>query len=302
MNYSFSSLLPIKAADTVILDTDICPDCDDCGALAVVVHGCKSTGAKLGAVINNVDNIYGCGAIDAILSFYGMSAPIGMTTDKGFFANIESRYNRVLSEQFSENFRNGTLTVHPALELYRDTLKKADDRSVILITIGFLNTAAEILAAEPELFAAKVRCVVSMAGNFDDLSYHECNIVNQIPAAQTFFNTCPVPVFFNGFEIGSGMQTGFAELIPENPVSVAYDLYNKGYNSSFDPAAADFAFHGIGEDWSVSEPLTVSVNDDSTLSVHANGDGLHTTVRFTDEDAKERIRLRLNTVYSAPVK
>ena len=300
MNTDFSSLLPIRPSDTVILDTDICTDCDDCGALAVMIHSCKQSGAQLGAVINDVDNLYGCGAIDAILSYYGVQTSIGMTSDKGFPADSESRYSRQLSEQFSERFRSGTLDVHPALDVYRQTLQNAADKSVVLITVGFLNTAAEILAAEPALFAQKVRCVVSMAGTFEDLSHKEYNIFNQIPAAQTFYNTCPVPVFFNGFEIGIAIQTGFASLIPENPVSVAYELHNKGHNASFDPAAVDFAFRGIGEDWSISEPLTVHINDDATLHVTPDSNGLHTTVRFTDEPAKERVRQRLDAIYAAP--
>ena len=300
MNHPLSTLLPITSADTVILDTDICTDCDDCGALAVLFHYCRKKDIKIGAVINDIDNIYGCGAIDAIASYYGFQVPVGMTTDKGFLADAESRYSRQLSEQFSENFRNGTLTVHPALDLYREVLKNAADKSVVIITIGFLNTAAEILAAEPALFAAKVRCVVSMAGNFTDLTHREYNIAMQTPAAQTFYNTCPVPVFFHGFEIGISFQTGFLALNPQNPVSVAYELHNHGHNASFDPAAVDFAFRGICEDWALSEPLSVHINDDATLSFRPDANGSQTYVKFADEGACERVRLLLDEIYSAP--
>ena len=301
MNKTISELLPVRLTDTVILDTDICTDCDDCGALAVLFHHCKKSGIKIGAVINDVDNIYGCGAIDAIASYYGMTFPIGMTTDKGFLADAESRYSRQISEQFSQNFRNKSLTIHPALDLYREVLKNAADKSVVLVTIGFLNTAAEILAAEPELFASKVRCVVSMAGNFEDISYKEYNIAMQIPAAQSFYNTCPVPVFFHGFEIGISFQTGFDALDQKNPVSVAYELHNHGHNASFDPAAVDFAFRGVDEDWVISEPLRVSVKDDASLSVQADAEGTQVYVKFADEGARERVRCHLDEIYSAPV-
>jgi len=298
MSNKISSLLPIKSTDTVILDTDICTDCDDCGALSVLVCGCKHTGARLGAVINNVDGMYGCGAIDAILSFYGVSAPIGITSDKGFLADAQSRYSQTLSEQFSENFQKGTLAVRPALEVYREVLQNADDQSVVLITVGFLNTAAEILAAEPGLFADKVRCVVSMAGNFENLSYREYNIATQVPAAQAFFHICPVPVFYHGFEVGVSIKTGFAELIPDNPVSVAYQLHSGGYNCSFDPAAVDFAFRGECADWTVSDPVLVQVKEDGSLSVNFEADSLQAYVKFADQEAKERVRMRLDGIYS----
>ena len=139
MNHPLSDFLPVKPADTVILDTDICTDCDDCGALAVLFYYCKKNNIKIGAVINDIDNLYGCGAIDAIASYYGMEVSIGMTTDKGFQSEPESRYSRQISEQFSENFRNGTLTVRPALDLYREVLQNAAEKSVVIITVGLLR-------------------------------------------------------------------------------------------------------------------------------------------------------------------
>ena len=301
MSNPFSQLLPIRSTDTVILDTDICTDCDDCGALAVLFYYCKKNNIKVGAVINNVDNLMGCSAIDAVASYYKYPVAIGITGDKGFQAEAESRYSRQISQQFSENYRNGTLTVHPSLELYKEVLKNAADKSVVIITVGFLNTAAEILAAEPQLFADKVRCVVSMAGNFVNPAHNEFNLAMQIPAAQAFYHTCPVPVFFHGFEIGISFRTGFAALDPANPVSVAYELYNKGYNYSFDPAAVDFAFRGVCEDWALSEPINVHINDNATVSFTTDDTGLQTYVKFADEGACERVRLLLNKIYAAPV-
>lgn len=299
MKSDFSSLLPIRATDTIILDTDICTDCDDCGAMAVLIQGSKSTGAKLGAVINNVDQMQGCGAIDAILSYYNVEAPIGLTGDRGFYSNVKSRYTLELAEKFSSAYRNGTLAVQPSLKLYRETLKAADDKSVVLITVGFLNAAAEILAAEPALFEKKVRCVVSMAGNFQDLSYCEYNIVKHVPAAQAFYSACPVPVFFHGWEIGIRMKTGFPVAIPDHPVSFAYELHSNGYNNSFDPAAVDFAFRGVGKDWVLSDPFMVQVQNDGSLALQYGENGLHTFVKFADDSAPDRIRYRLDSCYSA---
>jgi hypothetical protein len=301
MAFDLSSLLPIRGTDTVILDTDIASDCDDVGALAVLAHGLARTGAKLGAVINDTDNVYGCGATDAVLRYYGFVPAVGMTTDHGFMDTSMPQnvvYNKAVSEQFSEAFRTGTLEIRPALELYREVLRGAADGSVVLITIGFLNTAAEILREEPELFAAKVRCVVSMAGNFEHPENKEWNVFQNAPASKFFFENCPVPVIFDGFELGISFETGFEEAQPENPAYVAYQLYCKGMRYSFDPSTVDFAFLGLGEDWTTGEAFDVKVLEDGTLEVTENPNGNCRALRFCSDEARERIRLRLNRFYA----
>ena len=295
----FDGLLPIGNGDVVILDTDIGSDCDDCGALAVLVYGCEQCGAKIGAVINDTDNPYGCGTIDAILSYYGYELPIGMTTDRGFMGvddPVNIKYNKPVAEQFSEKFRKGELKTRTALEVYREVLKKAEDKQVVLITIGFLNTAAEILQAEPALFKEKVRCVVSMAGDFEDVSRPEWNVVKQPMAAKMFYENCPVPVFFNGVEIGNRFKTGFEMLMPKNPVSVAYQIHSGGMRASFDPAAVDFAFCGVGEDWEISDDFAVEIMENGAMKLHKAENANACCVRFASEEAIERIQERLNSI------
>ena len=131
---------------------------------------------------------------------------------------------------------------------------------------------------------------------------HHISVYVNHPFPENVHFLRPVPVFFDGFEIGVSFQTGFAALDQNNPVSVAYELHNHGHNASYDPAAVDFAFRGVCEDWTLSEPLSVHVNDDATISFQPDANGIQTYLKFADEGARERVRLLLDEIYSAPVK
>lgn len=61
----------------MIIDTDIGPDCDDAGALAVAFQLAESAGVEIAGLCNCTSNPYGSGAIDAIASYYGCRIPIG---------------------------------------------------------------------------------------------------------------------------------------------------------------------------------------------------------------------------------
>lgn len=287
MRVDLSELLPIRRGDNLILDTDMSSDCDDAGALSLLIDGCRKTGASLRAVINDTDNLYANGAIDAILNYYGADAQIGQTSDKGFETEkipINIKYNRYLSEHFSKRFRNGNLHIPSSRVVYEKVLSEADDQSVVLITVGFLNTAAEALRLFPSLFAKKVRCVVSMAGNFKTPSDPEWNILRNSAVAKFFFENCPVPIVFDGFELGYSFRTGFAAFDSENPVSVAYELHGKVEGASYDLCAVDMAVCGFGEDsdWKLSEPFSLNVLEDGSLRLCYDNGALCRFASFSD--------------------
>ena len=301
MKTDFLELLPLREGDAVILDTDISSDCDDAGALALLINGCKKNGACLKAVINDTDNPYASGAIDAILEYYGVQALIGQTTDVGFETAdtpINVKYNRHLTEQFSRRFREGEPLAAPARDVYESVLLDSKDGSVVLITIGFLNTAAEALRLFPELFARKVRCVVAMAGNFRTPQEPEWNILRNPRAAKFFFENCPVPIVFDGFEIGYSFRTGFEHPDPKNPVAVAYELHGGGEGASFDLCAVDMAVHGFGKDsdWCLSEPFSVKISGEGALYLEKVKAVPRVFAKFSDKNSMNRIQARMNDI------
>lgn len=84
MSMEYEPLKRVKRE--ILLDTDIGPDCDDAGALALLHHFSKKYGIRISGICNCTSNLYGCGAIDVIGRYCGADdIPIGMTDRKGFW-------------------------------------------------------------------------------------------------------------------------------------------------------------------------------------------------------------------------
>lgn len=280
----FEPLKKIKRS--IIVDTDIGPDCDDVGALVVLHKLAKKYDIPVLGIINCTSNPYGTGAIDVINNFCSNSdIPIGMYSKPGFLCDEDTMaYNKTISERFATQYEPvGNKQPEDAVRLYRRLLADADNNSVIIVTIGPLNTIAQLLTSEAddicnqsgtELIAQKVYTVISMAGSTEN-KQREYNIVCDGTAACTFVEKMPVPVIYSGFEIGYSIDSGFMpDKIPENyennPVALSYKLYTefrkmKPYiNKSYDLTAVHFAFEGEGDIYKLSGPgkMTVDKNKD----------------------------------------
>ena len=93
---------------SVILDTDIGPDCDDVGALAVMFSYAKELGVEVLGVNNCTSNPYGAPAIDGIREYCKMPEfKIGAYPKAGFYADAMT-YNKYVAENFSTKYKNGS--------------------------------------------------------------------------------------------------------------------------------------------------------------------------------------------------
>lgn len=268
----------------VIVDTDIGPDCDDAGALAVLFNLQKKYGFPISAIMHCCSNPYGAPAIDAIATYFGYDIPIGTYDKEGFLTEDYCiKYNKYLSE----NYKKSRTEYPSSTRLYRELLAKAEDGEYMIITIGTFNTVSELMDSEPddisplsgqELFNSKVATVVSMAGYFPPPhdSGREFNIICDAASAANFFNKVKVPVYLDPFEIGFSVSTGYDVDYhePENPVAMAYELYRPETrrNASFDLAAIHFAVLGEGEFYSI-DPVA------GFIEIDVQGDGKCTFIK-----------------------
>ena len=80
---------------TIILDTDIGPDCDDVGALLMLLKLEKAGLCRIAAITHCTSNPFGCGCIDAICRAEGRSdMPIGTLKRDGILCGFDdARYN-----------------------------------------------------------------------------------------------------------------------------------------------------------------------------------------------------------------
>ena len=274
MNHVFESLK--QKPRTVILDTDIGPDCDDVGALVCLIDYAKQYGFDIAGICNCTSNKSGMGAIDAVCRWCGIETPyLGQWSQPGFMDyDLCHKYNDKVAATFSEGFRDGTLKVDDEVTFYRRLLAAAEDDSLMIITIGMFNNLAALLRSTAddisplsglELVRAKVNCLVSMAAILPQ--GRECNVISDYKSAEFVFAEWPTAVYLSDFHIGWQIMTGYEhiqdpEAIAASPLTMAYHLYTAdwthlplhGMNSSYDLTAIQFAAEGEGEHYVLGEP------------------------------------------------
>ena len=262
----------------LIIDTDIGPDCDDAGALAVAFRLVKQYGIKIAGICNCTSSPYGAGAIDAIASYYG-AEDFSIGEFRGEPAHLPDCevYNRYLAEHMSERFAKGQLSVLSHWDFYYRILSEAEDQEIVLLLIGQFNALADVMKQYPDLVKNKVSHMIVMAGQFPQ--GREYNIYMNTEAAQYVCRHFSAPIVFSGWEIGDRLVTGFQGEAKEdetNPVRKAYFLYEpKGRRYSWDLTAVEYAIAGENGRYALSEPGVIRIHDDGSNSFQATPDGNH---------------------------
>jgi hypothetical protein len=147
-----------------------------------------------------------------------------------------------------------------AVRLYRQALACVEDRLEIA-EIGFCQVLAAVLRSPPDdlsplpgraLLELKCRHIWAMAGKWDDpAGGYEYNLSNTQPncqAASEFYENCPVPVTFLGFEVGLNVLTGGVLKGRDDPLARALkDHGSANGRHSWDPMLALLAIAGDPE-------------------------------------------------------
>lgn len=234
--FSFSSAIAqtgSKQANAIILDTDIGPDYDDVGAMAVM-HALADRGeAKPLAVISCNKNELVVPTIEIINTFFGRpDLPTG--APKGTAApdhGASQKWPEMLVEKYPHKIAK-TSDAPDAVEMYRKILAKQPDKSVTIVTIGFLTNLADLLESKPDassqlsganLVRKKVKLLVSMAGAFPQ--GREYNVLVDSLASQKVFSEWPTEIVFSGWEIGEKIKTGLKVIANEPLKSPVKDVY-----------------------------------------------------------------------------
>ncbi|KAH7635721.1 inosine-uridine preferring nucleoside hydrolase-domain-containing protein [Sordaria sp. MPI-SDFR-AT-0083] len=295
----------------LIVDTDLFSDVDDAGALLLAS---TSHQINLLGVMVNKPSTYSVLAASAIVSYYtqksqNKAVPIGVfrhpTSDGTVIPLPNSTFLDVvywhlgefaskIAYQFgspsSPDYVKGDGPSIPwghaedawsAVELYRKLLSEADDESITIASIGFLDNLSLLLDSEPDLFSPltgrqlisqKVAELVVMGGRYpagkgwnffgSDPEIPHRNGGNGLglgsKGTANVINNWPTPqrdgwkgrVVYVGDEVGGNVLTG-AELVKEgpkgDPVRRAYKYYAHGEaRPSWDPVAVLYAIGGLG--------------------------------------------------------
>ncbi len=221
----------------VIFDTDMGPDYDDVGAMAVLHALADSGEANILATVSS--NLYANSVpcIEVINHYFGRSElPVGAPLQ-----GINTKDSRFGSDYWADHLparyphtTKQTGDAPDAVQVYRKILSTQPDTSVHIISVGFLTNLAALLDSKPDAYSdldgealihKKVKRLISMAGAFPQGK--EFNVYMDSAASVTVFNRWPTPVTLSGFEIGNEIITGkrlAASGISDSPVKDAFSL------------------------------------------------------------------------------
>lgn len=281
----------------IIFDTDMANDCDDAGALAVLNELANRGEAKMLAVIVNRKDAAGvsAAACDAINTFYG-NGDVPIATDKDgakFRWNKASSYTTALAKEFPHDCP-ADIDCEDAVDLYRRTLAAAEDRSVVICSVGALSNLEDLLNSKPDqhspldgaaLVEAKVQHTVIMAGQFPRSSKPETNVRLDPGASVTVVHRWPGEIIWQGYEVGADIHCGQSLQVcgADNPVRRAFELRPyldepaiKFGKPAHDQASVLIAVRGVEPTyWKLSEPGRVVIDSDGHSQWYPDRQGKH---------------------------
>lgn len=263
----------------IIMDTDMGPDCDDAGALAVLIKLLKDRGLTLDGVVNCTANPRSNGVIKAILAFCGSEGTRVGQTDRKDLLPDNSAYAGPVAEKYLGP--EPDLTAEKAEDMYVDLLARAENDSVIIVSTGMLNNISALVDRYPVLLKDKVHCLVAMAGAFPE--GREYNVYTDAAAAQNVFARFPAPIVCSGFEVGKDIRTGYKTApknAAENPIYDCYRLHTAGSaiagdctRESWDLTAVQFAVEGESDCYRLSHRMAITVDGQGKNTVKPDGHG-----------------------------
>ena len=238
MFYSCDSR-PLSQPVSVIFDTDMSPDYDDVGALAILHAFADKGDAKILATVssNMYHNAVPC--IEIINTYFNRpDIPLGgprqgpnMVDPR--FENLEY-WPDLLPMKYPHKVQS-TAEAPDAVEVYRRVLAGQPDTSVTIVTVGFLTNLAALLQTSPDQYSEfdgkalvkkKVKKLVSMAGGFP--RGREFNMMTDSTASVVVFNEWPTSILLSGFEIGSEILTGLKLAASDIQNSPIKDTFTSG--------------------------------------------------------------------------
>jgi inosine-uridine nucleoside N-ribohydrolase len=266
---------------SIIFDTDIAPDYDDVGAMALLHAFADKGEVKILATIS-------CNAFEttaptlSVLNTYfsRTDIPIGITKTALPNKNCSQQWAQAIISKYPHALQSNDEAAD-AVKLYRQILSSQADESVTIVSVGFFTNLAGLLNSTADenskldgiaLVRKKVRQLVSMAARIDKdgKTGYEFNVMVDPKASQKVFTDWPTPVIISGFEIGEKILTGIHlinnDSIQNSPVKDAFQIAlnydeNKTGRNSWDETAVLVAVRGMEPCFS-SRKLNFKIEDD----------------------------------------
>lgn len=280
-----------RAPVSIIFDTDMGPDYDDVGAIALLHAMADSGECRILATMASNKHPYVAAVLNVMNTYFNRpDIPVGVVTGNAVNVSAAQKWDSALAARYPHTIQNNDQAAD-ALTLYRKILAAQPDRSVTIVTVGFLTNMANLLQSVPDKFSPlngrdlikqKVKLLVSMAARFDGEmgKFKEFNVVKDSAASVIAFGQWPTSIIFSGFEIGWKIHTGlpivYASAISQSPVkdvfamSIPLDANDKNGRASWDETAVLVAVRGYQKYFTVVKG-TIICNADGSNGWNKNG-------------------------------
>ena len=314
--------------EKLIIDTDLGFDCDDGGVLVLANKLYRKKQIDILAVTHCVNRLEGAIAIKRINEYYGNNnIPVGVSDNYAF--NVDNLFEEFFRKlNYSEGFNGFPFKpsfyklLHAAfsaeelkadagfpnsVDVIKEKLQTAEDKSVTLLCIGQLNDFANLIRSSYELMERKLKRAVVMCGNFlqegryyDDgelLWPGEFNIIMDIKSAKFVFNDNDLPIDVIDYNQGIDVLTGSGFIGRED--DIVYKMYRSHGNgrecASWDPIAFLYACGMYGNFFNVSKQGRILV-EEGGRTVFTEKPGKHRLV-FVKPDKKSDVRNVINDLF-----
>jgi pyrimidine-specific ribonucleoside hydrolase len=224
-----------KKPVNIIFDSDMGPDYDDVGAIAIL-HALADEGeAKILATIASTKYTGVAGVMNVFNTYFNRTAiPVGVPKGDALELRDWQHWTDTLLAKYPHKIKTND-EAWDAVKLYRKILASQSDKSVTIVTIGFLTNLSNLLNSTgdeysslggKELVAKKVKLLVCMGGKFP--SGFEFNVMKDAKASQNVYQNWPTQVVFSGFEIGAKIHVGIPlihnQAIKNSPVKDVFRI------------------------------------------------------------------------------
>lgn len=264
----------------VIFDSDMGPDYDDVGAIALL-HAMSDSGyAKILATVASTKYEGVAGVFDVFNTYFKKpDIMIGVPKGKASELKDGQHWTDTVLLNYPHNIKRND-EVPDATEVYRKVLASQPDKSVTIVTTGFLSNLFYLLQSSPDKYSKldgkklvrqKVKQLVCMAGGFP--AFSEFNVKIDAAASKFVFNNWETPIIFSGFEIGWKIRTGLPLInnaaIENSPVkdvfriSIPMSSQDSAGRMSWDQTAVLVAIKGY-EPWYQLNKGKIVVADDGS--------------------------------------
>ncbi|HKK47337.1 MAG TPA: nucleoside hydrolase [Balneolaceae bacterium] len=298
-----------KKQTRIIFDSDMGPDYDDVGAIAVLHALADSGEAKILATVasNRYPKI--SQVFDVFNTYFGRpDIPIGIP--KG--ASVEMKDWQDWSDYIVSKYPHDIASnneVPSSVDVYRKVLSSQPDHSVTIETEGFLTNLADLLESGSDQYSSlnglqlvqkKVKKLVCMAGAFPNGK--EFNVDKDIPAANYVFENWPTKIIFSGFNIGKKIKTGIPlirnDSIKNSPVKDVFRISipqaeeDKNGRMSWDETAVLVAVRGA-DPYYYLIPGRAGIDSDGKTTWDASKTGHY---RLVEKKSVEYMQHLINTL------